>query len=69
MEDLYQFHDNSFSSTIQAFSIQSGVFFYISVYRGYFTLKCHNFKAGMQKKKKIFKMAKSITRINIFNGK
>ena len=32
-------------------------FFYISIYRGYYALPCHDFKANRQEEKTIFKMA------------
>ena len=54
MEDLCHFHINSFGSSFQTFSIQSGTFFYIPIYRVYYTLPCHNFKASIQKGKKPF---------------
>ena len=50
-------------------SIQSGVFLYISIYRGHYALPCHGFEANIQEEKTIFKMAKNIIRSNIFTGK
>ena len=44
-------------------------FFYIPIYWGYYALPWHDFKADIQEEKSIFKMAKSITRCNNFNGK
>ena len=38
-EDLCHFHINSFSSSPQTFSIQSGVFLWISIFRGYYAPK------------------------------
>ena len=69
MKDLCHFHINSFSSSFWAFSIQSGVSFYIPIYWGYYILPCHDFKGNIQEEKTIFNMAKSITRSNIFNSK
>ena len=69
MEDLFYFHINSFSFSLQTFSIESGVAFYISIYLGYYTLPCHDFKANMQEVKTIFKMVKSITGSNMFTFK
>ena len=69
MEGLFHFHINSFSSTFKTFLIQSGIFFYILIYQEYYALPRHDFKANIQEGKKIFKIAKSITRRNIFTGK
>ena len=69
MEDLCHFRVISLSSSFCTFSIQSNVFFYIPIYRGYYALSCRDFKANIQEEKTIFKMAKSVTRSNIFNGK
>ena len=44
-------------------------FFYISIYWGYYALPCHDLKASTQEEKTIFKIAKSITKSNIFAGK
>ena len=44
-----------------------GVFFYIPIYREYYSLLCHDFKVNIQEEKTIFKMAKSICRSNILN--
>ena len=32
-------------------------FFYISIYRGYYALPCHDFKANIQEEKTIFKIS------------
>ena len=50
IEDLCDFQINSLSSSFYTFSIQSGVFFYISMYWGYYALQCHDFKEDMQEK-------------------
>ena len=44
-------------------------FFYVPIYRGYYALPCHDFKANIQEEKTIFKIATSIARSNNFNGK
>ena len=69
MEDLCDFQINLFPSYFHTFSIQSGVFFYIPIYRGYYPLPCHDFKANIQEEKTFFKMATNMTRSNILNGK
>ena len=56
IEGLCDFHINFFRSSFETFSNQSGVYFYISVHRGYYTLQCHNFKANMQEEKTILKI-------------
>ena len=45
------------------------VFFYIPIYGEYWALPCNNLKANIKEEKTIFRMAKSVTRSNIFNGK
>ena len=35
-------------------------FFYISIYRRYYALPCHDFKANIQEEQTVFKLAKSI---------
>ena len=69
MEDLCDFQINLFASYFHTFSIQSGVFFYIPIYRGYYPLPCHDFKTNIQEEKTFFKMATNMTRSNILNGK
>ena len=44
-------------------------FFYIPIYGEYWALPCHNLKANIKEEKTIFRMAKSVTRSNIFNSK
>ena len=57
MEDLCH-------SRINSFSIQSGIFFYIPIYRVYYALLCHDFKVNIKVEKAIFKMIKSIKSLN-----
>ena len=45
------------------------VFFYIPIYGEYWALPCNNLKANIKEEKTIFRMAKSVTRSNIFNSK
>ena len=49
---------------IHTYSIQDDVFLYIPIYREYYPLPCHDFKANIQDEKKM-KKAKGITRRNI----
>ena len=64
MDYLYYFQINSFSS----FVFRVVFFFYIPIYRGYYALPFMILEETY-KRKQNFKMAKSITRRNISNGK
>ena len=48
--DLRDFQINLYSSSFKTFSVQSGFFFRISIFRGSYARQCHNFKANIQKK-------------------
>ena len=53
---------------IHTYSIQNGVFLYIPVYREYYTLPCHDFKANIPDEKKI-EESKEYNQKKYFEGK
>ena len=56
------FHVNCFSSSFKIFSIQKDVFSVFPIFKGYYALPCHEFKADILEEETSLKIAKSITR-------
>ena len=53
MEDLCDFHINSFRSSV----LRVVIFFYFSIYREYYALQCRNLKANIQEENTCFKIS------------
>ena len=53
---------------IHTYSIQDDVFLYIPIYREYYPLPCHDFKANIQDEKKI-EESKEYNQKKYFDGK